>query len=98
MQVMEVLHQAPSLVQRVPRRLPHSGPLVGRVLGSCAGTRGQDTGRRANLPRHVARKQHAGSPSCTLSSWFYIISRHQLGTAATNYATQQEENNNNNNK
>lgn len=76
MQVMEVLHEAPSLAWRVPRGLPHSRPLVGRVLGSCAGMAGQDTGRRANLPWHVARKQRSGSQGCTLSSWFYIISRH----------------------
>lgn len=74
--VMKVLHKAPSLAQRVPHRLRRSGPLVGRVPGSCGGTRSQDTGRRADLPWHMAQKQHSGSPNCTLSSWFYIISRH----------------------
>lgn len=48
-----------------------------------------------DLPRHVAQKQHSGSPSCTLSAGFYIISRHWLGTATTSYATRQRENNNN---
>lgn len=64
-------HKVPSLAWRVPHGLPRSGPLVGRVPGCCADTRGQDTGcQRDYLPQRVAWKKCSGSLSCMLGSWF----------------------------
>lgn len=70
---------------------PSLGPW-GRVWDSCTGTRGQDSGQK---PTCLAQDQHSSSLSSTRSWGLDIISRHQLGTLATGYATRQGENNNN---
>lgn len=55
---------------------PAQGPWWEGSRGSCMGTCGEATVQRASQPRHVGRKQLSGNPGCTLSSWFYITSRH----------------------
>lgn len=72
-----------------PLRAPGAG------FGTPAWARVARTAARSQPAWHRAWDQHSSSLSSTRSWGLDIISRHQLGTLATGYATRQGENNNN---